>query len=75
MALTYARETEAGNIRVNVVNPGATRTEMRAAAYPGEDPLTLPAPEAIAEIFVALAEAGSTRHGEWLDARDYCGLR
>lgn len=75
LALTYARETEAGNIRVNVVNPGATRTEMRAAAYPGEDPLTLPAPEAIAEIFVALAEAGSSRHGEWLDARDYCGLR
>jgi NAD(P)-dependent dehydrogenase (short-subunit alcohol dehydrogenase family) len=74
LALTYARENDAGSIRVNVVNPGGTRTEMRAAAFPGEDPLTLPAPEAIEEIFIALAEAGSTRHGEWLDAREYCGI-
>jgi len=74
LALTYARETEAGTIRVNVVNPGGTRTEMRAAAFPGEDPLTLPAPEAIQEIFIALAESGCTRHGEWLDARAYCGI-
>ena len=41
-----ADETEeAGRIRVNSLNPGATRTAMRAAAYPGEDPATLPAPE------------------------------
>ncbi len=71
MALTYAREVEAGSIRVNVVNPGGTRTEMRAAAFPGEDPLTLPAPEDIVEIFVALAEASTTRHGEWLNARNF----
>ncbi|MDE0659568.1 MAG: YciK family oxidoreductase [Gammaproteobacteria bacterium] len=35
----------AGRIRVNSLNPGATRTAMRAAAYPEEDPATLPPPE------------------------------
>ncbi|MCY3841805.1 MAG: YciK family oxidoreductase [Gammaproteobacteria bacterium] len=35
----------AGRIRVNSLNPGATRTAMRAAAYPHEDPETLPPPE------------------------------
>lgn len=34
-------------VRVNTLNPGATRTQMRAKAYPGEDPNTLPSPEAI----------------------------
>ena len=35
---------EAGRIRVNSLNPGATRTAMRAAAYPNEDPLSLSTP-------------------------------
>ncbi|WP_114418307.1 YciK family oxidoreductase [Marinospirillum perlucidum] len=35
------------NIRVNTLNPGATRTQMRAKAYPAENPESLPAPEAI----------------------------
>jgi len=35
----------AGRIRVNSLNPGATRTAMRAAAYPDEDPATLPPAE------------------------------
>ena len=33
------------NIRVNSVNPGKVRTPLRALAYPGEDPATVPAPE------------------------------
>ena len=33
---------ETGNIRVNCINPGATRTAMRASAYPAEDPASLP---------------------------------
>lgn len=37
--------SETTNIRVNSLNPGGTRTAMRAAAYPAEDPLTLPKPE------------------------------
>ncbi|MFY8195583.1 MAG: oxidoreductase, partial [Novosphingobium sp.] len=36
------------------VDPGATRTKMRARAYPGEDPSTVKAPEVVAERIVAL---------------------
>jgi hypothetical protein len=43
-------------VRANLIDPGATRTAMRAKAFPGEDPLTLPAPETITELFVKLAE-------------------
>ena len=43
-----ADETEKNtNIRVNIINPGRTRTQMRATAYPGEDPDTLKTPENI----------------------------
>ncbi len=67
-----AAELEGDGVRVNSVNPGATRTAMRAAAYPDEDPLTLPAPEDIAEVFVFLAAPGSAaRSGEALNARDF----
>ena len=46
LAQVLADETaETGRIRVNSLNPGATRTGMRAAAYPDEDPETLPSPE------------------------------
>ena len=38
---------EEKNIRVNVINPGAVRTHMRATACPAEDPMTLPTPEDI----------------------------
>lgn len=38
-------ELESTQVRVNAINPGATRTRMRARAYPAEDPATLPAPE------------------------------
>ena len=42
-----ADETSTTNIRVNSVNPGKVRTPMRALAYPGEDPATVPAPEEV----------------------------
>ncbi len=42
------------NIRVNSINPGATRTSMRAAAYPAEDPKTVTAPEAIMPTYLYL---------------------
>lgn len=47
MAETLADETERTSIRVNLINPGGTRTAMRQRAYPGEDPSKLPAPEDI----------------------------
>ncbi|MBH0112860.1 SDR family NAD(P)-dependent oxidoreductase [Novosphingobium sp. YJ-S2-02] len=53
----YAQETEkTSKIRVAIVNPGATRTAMRARAYPGEDPATVKTPETVAERLVALCQ-------------------
>ncbi|MFC3678282.1 SDR family NAD(P)-dependent oxidoreductase [Ferrovibrio xuzhouensis] len=74
MVRTYAQEVAQSNIRVNIVNPGATRSHLRAQAFPGEDSSTLPGPDDIAEVFVALAEAGWQKNGEWISAREFCGI-
>jgi NAD(P)-dependent dehydrogenase (short-subunit alcohol dehydrogenase family) len=51
----YAQETaKPTKIRVAIVDPGATRTEMRAKAYPGEDPASVKPPEVVAARLVAL---------------------
>ena len=50
----YADETtHTGRMRVHIVDPGATRTRMRALAFPGEEPETVKPPEAVAEAIVA----------------------
>lgn len=69
LARTYKSETEQTNIRVNIVDPGKTRTKMRAAAFPGEDPMTLKTPEDIADLFLNLAIPGCTRNGERVRAQ------
>ncbi len=69
MVLTWAAEVAKTNIRVNLINPGATRTGMRAAAMPGEDPETLPTPDDIAPVFLDLADPACTKHGEIVNAR------
>jgi NAD(P)-dependent dehydrogenase (short-subunit alcohol dehydrogenase family) len=49
----YADETEyTGRIRVHIVDPGATRTRMRALAFPGEEPESVKPPEVVAEAIV-----------------------
>ncbi|HXV62572.1 MAG TPA: SDR family NAD(P)-dependent oxidoreductase [Vicinamibacteria bacterium] len=71
-----AAELEPQGIRVNSVNPGATRTDMRANAYPDEDPMALPTPEDISEIFVYLASDESRSvTGQAFEARDYFRTR
>ncbi|WP_086607707.1 SDR family NAD(P)-dependent oxidoreductase [Erythrobacter donghaensis] len=66
---TYAAEVERlSPLRVAIVDPGATRTEMRARAYPGENPETVKPPEVVAERLVALlAEGFETLHRERID--------
>jgi NAD(P)-dependent dehydrogenase (short-subunit alcohol dehydrogenase family) len=60
--------------RVYSVNPGATRTAMRAAAAPAEDPTSLPTPEQITPVFLRLAHpAAPEPSGSQLDARDWRG--
>lgn len=67
-----ADEVSASGIRVNTVNPAPTRTEMRALAYPSEDPLTLPTPDKILPVFLYLAsDASAAVSGQSLDARDW----
>jgi len=69
-----ADELREEGIRVNAVNPGGTRTAMRAVAVPGEDPGTLPTPEVITPVFLYLAsEASREVTGKSLDARDWIG--
>jgi NAD(P)-dependent dehydrogenase (short-subunit alcohol dehydrogenase family) len=67
LARTYAAETASTAVRVNLVNPGPTRTRMRAAVMPGEDPLTLPPPEKVAEKIVALCLPSFTETGRLYD--------
>ncbi|EKF73474.1 short chain dehydrogenase/reductase family oxidoreductase [Alcanivorax hongdengensis A-11-3] len=71
LAQTLAEELEnTSAIRVNTINPGATRTDMRASAYPGEDPMTLKTPQQILPPYLYLlgpASRGVT--GQSLDAQ------
>jgi NAD(P)-dependent dehydrogenase (short-subunit alcohol dehydrogenase family) len=54
LARTYAAETVTTNVRVNLLNPGPTRTRMRAALMPGEDPMSLKPVEEVADKIVAM---------------------
>src|SRR5579862_3342908 len=64
LARTYAAETATTNVRVNLFNPGPTRTRMRAAAMPGEDPTTLKTAEPVAEKILALCLPDFTESGK-----------
>ena len=68
LAKTYANETADSAIQVNIIDPGATATRMRAEAYPGEDQSTLRTPEAVAEAFVPLAMPDWKETGQIVDA-------
>jgi NAD(P)-dependent dehydrogenase (short-subunit alcohol dehydrogenase family) len=55
----YAEEqANLGRIRVAIIDPGATRTKMRAEAYPGEDPATVKEPSVVGDRIAALAVDG-----------------
>ena len=64
---TYAAETARTAIRAMLLNPGPLRTDMRAAAMPGEDPLTLRTPDDLAPHFVRLAAPAWTETGKIYD--------
>ena len=65
----YAEEMKQTKVRANLVDPGRTRTGMRAKAYPGEDPMTLPTPEHIAEKFLPLALPDCELNGQVVKAQ------
>jgi NAD(P)-dependent dehydrogenase (short-subunit alcohol dehydrogenase family) len=58
------------NIRINSVNPGRMRTAMRAAAYPAEDPNTVPTAQSVSGAFLYLLSArGRGIDGQFIDAQ------
>jgi NAD(P)-dependent dehydrogenase (short-subunit alcohol dehydrogenase family) len=59
LAEVLADELENTQIRVNLINPGGTRTRMRKRAYPAENPESLPSPESITPAFLYLLGAAS----------------
>jgi len=65
----WAEELQQTPVKVNCVNPGATRTEMRAQAVPGEDPQILPTAEEIAARIIPLTSPELTQTGKLFDAR------
>ena len=64
LARTWAEEVSHTNFRINLINPGAVRTSMRAEAYPGEDPSTILDASRITDIFVKLASSYFEGNGE-----------
>jgi NAD(P)-dependent dehydrogenase (short-subunit alcohol dehydrogenase family) len=71
LAQVLADELEKTTVRVNTINPGATRTRMRAHAYPAEDPEKLPPPEDILGTYLYLLGPDSREvHGQRFDCQD-----
>ena len=61
----YADETEhTGRIKVHIIDPGATRTRMRALAFPGEEPESVKPPEAVAEVILNRLRADAPTGGK-----------
>ncbi|WP_018625548.1 YciK family oxidoreductase [Kangiella aquimarina] len=72
MMQVLADELESAHIRVNSINPGATRTKMRANAYPGEDPNTLPTPADLMPAYLWLMDSKACpKTGQAINARDF----
>lgn len=72
---TLADELENTKIIVNSINPGATRTKMRATAFPGEDPNSLPTPKDIIPAYLWLMDRSqNSQTGQAINARDFISL-
>ncbi|MCP5368146.1 MAG: SDR family NAD(P)-dependent oxidoreductase [Hyphomicrobiales bacterium] len=64
LARTYAAEVQKTAIKVNLVDPGPTRTRLRESAYPGENARTVKDPDSVVGTFVDLADPYCIRNGE-----------
>ncbi|WP_317994029.1 SDR family NAD(P)-dependent oxidoreductase [Bartonella gliris] len=69
IARCWAEELKQTPIKINCVDPGATRTAMRAQAIPGEDPQTLPSPQEVAEKIVHLSSPDLKETGKLFNVR------
>ena len=69
MVRTYANETASTPLRVNLFNPGPIRTQLRAARFPNEDPMTLDTPDQVAEKILELCLPSFGETGKIYDYR------
>ena len=74
MGRSWASESEQTAMKINMLDPGGTRTAMRAAAYPGEDAMTVPSADEIAPAFIDLLADDCAHHGARLSAREMVNL-
>ena len=63
LVLTWAAEVESTNLRVNLFDPGPIRTKLRASAFPGQPPETVPTPDAAAKAMAEMCLPSEIRHG------------
>ena len=70
LAKTYAEELRSTAVKVNLLDPGPTRTKLRAQAYPGEDPGSLKTPDELAPLIVKLTSVDCGMHGEIVSAEE-----
>jgi NAD(P)-dependent dehydrogenase (short-subunit alcohol dehydrogenase family) len=70
----WADEVENTAIRVNLINPGPMRTKMRSTIFPGEDPMSLPPPEAMAPLLADMLSSGWTDHAGRVVFRETAGF-
>ncbi len=70
LARTWAGESQSTALRITSVDPGATRTAMRAQAVPGENPETLPHPSEIAKAILPLVGPDVTETGKLFVVRE-----
>ena len=66
MVRIYAGEMRTTPVKVNLVDPGIVRTNLRAQGFPGEDRARLKAPEDVTEPFVTLAALDCSHQGDIL---------
>ncbi|MET3560215.1 NAD(P)-dependent dehydrogenase (short-subunit alcohol dehydrogenase family) [Bartonella japonica] len=69
IARCWAEELKQTPIKINCVDPGATRTAMRAKAMPGEDPQTLPSPQEVAAKIAHLSSPDLKKTGKLFNVR------
>src|SRR3990170_4206321 len=67
LARVWAQETAATPVRVNLFDPGPTRTRMRATVFPGEDIATLDTPDQVAALIVPICAPTWTETGKLFD--------
>lgn len=64
MVRAWSSEMEETNLSINLYDPGATKTQMRARAYPGEDPKILKDPDEIAKDILKICDKNFIKNGE-----------